>query len=178
MQEALGLKGGGWTSFNGGVGVAPAPAPFEWGPHQSHPFLDSRIHPFIQQLILTEQTHSLASGWAPATLVRPLMASASPGWGPGGCFCPGCPVGPRALEQRAPALQRRQAGVGCEGQACFALLWSAAPFESEAWGGGPEPALLQGSAAGPSQGQPAPPAPSPPRLSHSRVLMAVLGSQP
>lgn len=32
VQEVSGLKGGGWTSFNRAVGVAPPPAPFERGP--------------------------------------------------------------------------------------------------------------------------------------------------
>ena len=99
-----------------GVGVAPPPAPFEWGPHQSHPFVHSCVHPVIQQLILTEQAHGPAPGWAPATLANPLMASASlGGGGPGGCFCPGWPRGCRAREQRTPALQARQAGWGARG---------------------------------------------------------------
>lgn len=164
MQEALGLKGGGWTSFNLGVGVAPAP--FEWGPHQSHPFLDSRIHPVIQQLILTEQAHSSAPGWAPATLVRPLMASASLGWGAGGLLLPRVPCWPPgAGAARFCSVEKAgRGGVRGAGLLCLAVVgWP--PLNPKPGEGAPEPALLQGSAAGPSQ--PAPPAPNPPRLSRS-----------
>lgn len=70
-----------------GVGFAPPPAPFEQGPCRSHPFIHSCVHPVIQQLILTEQAHRPAPGLAPATLARPLMASAPRERGPGGCLC-------------------------------------------------------------------------------------------
>lgn len=45
---------------------------------------------------------------------------------------------------------------GARGRPALPCCGRVAPFESEAWGGGPEPTLLQGSAAGPSW--PAPPA--------------------
>lgn len=48
-------------------GLAPPPAPFAQGPCRSHPFIHSCVHPFIQQLILTEQAHSPAPGLAPVT---------------------------------------------------------------------------------------------------------------
>lgn len=144
------MEGG--CPFTERSGHCPTPAPFEWGPHQSHPFVHSCVHPVIQQLILTEQAHGLAPGWAPATLAHPLMASASPGGGgPGGCFCPGWPRGSRAREERTPALQARQVGWGVRGGPGLAG-WP--PFSSHPGGGagaGLEPALLQGS-------QPAPPA--------------------
>lgn len=133
-----------------GVGIAPPPAPFEWGPHQSHPFVHSCVHPVIQQLILTEQAHGPAPGWAPATLAHPLMASASPGGGgPGGCFCPGWPRGSRARGSAGKA-----GGVGCEGRAWFGRLGG---------GGGPGTCPSLGLAAGPSQPlRPSrPPTPSP-----------------
>lgn len=55
------------------------------GAHQSHAFIHSRVHSFIQQLILTEQAHSPALDWALATVARPLMASAPRVGRPGGC---------------------------------------------------------------------------------------------
>lgn len=101
-----------------------APAPFEWGPHQSHPFLDSRIHPDIQQLILTEQTHSSGPGWAPATLVRPLMASASLGWGAGGLLLPRVPCWPPgAGAARSCSVEKAgRGGVRGAGLLCLAVV--------------------------------------------------------
>lgn len=68
--------------MEGGFRVASCPI---WGPDQSHAFIHSRVHSFIQQLILTEQAHSPALDWALATIARPLMASAPREGGPGGC---------------------------------------------------------------------------------------------
>lgn len=56
------------------------------GPDQSHAFIHSRVHSFIQQLILTEQAHSPALDWALATLASASLDGLSPSGGrPGGC---------------------------------------------------------------------------------------------